>query len=232
MTSRDINDVFKSVLELNNPSDLQKGIETAHSTLSVDTPLAGAVKSMFSRLEKYLDSMPPGSVRVVIFGGCAVHLLTQARGSQDVDAELMASHLLNKSELMAELKVPVDYLAGDDYETLVYDFNYSNTLGPLHEDYLDRAISLQGFSNDRALQISVASGVDVAISKLDRFTDRDRSDIELLIKSKRVDPRQLLKLGSEAIDYMAAGNKSMVMINLKEVVEPFIEEALNESPKI
>lgn len=46
-----------------------------------------------------------------------------------------------------------------------------------------------------------------------------------------MDPHQLLKLGSEAIDYMTAGSKTMVMINLKEVVDPFLKESLDESPK-
>lgn len=219
------------LLVLNNSKESQSGLETSQESIGLDTPLAGAIKSLFSRLDKHLDEMPPGSIRVVIFGGCAVHLLTQARGSQDVDAEMMASHMLNRGEIMAELNLPVDYLNGDDYETLVYDFNYSNTLGPLHEDYLDRAIPLEGFTGENPLQISVAAGVDVAISKLDRFTERDKSDIETLIRSRRVDPNQLMRLGTEAIDYMAAGSKSMVTLNLKEVVEPFLQEDLNDSPR-
>lgn len=232
MSTRNPSDIMSAVFNLNKDLSSQKDIETSANSISADTPLSGAIKSLFTRLDKHLDNMPPGSVKVVIFGGCAVHLLTQARGSADVDAELMASHLVNRSDLMAELSVPEDYFDGNDYETLVYDFNYSNSLGPLHEDYLDRAIPLEGFSGGNPLQISVASGLDVAISKLDRFTDRDKSDIETLIRCKRVDPHQLLKLGSEAIDYMAAGSKTMVMINLKEVVDPFLKESLDESPKL
>jgi hypothetical protein len=62
--------------------------------------------------------------------------------------------------------------------TLVIDQQYNTTLGPLQEDYLSRAIPI-GFDCGINFDVYVASPVDLAISKLGRFAEHDRSDIRV-----------------------------------------------------
>lgn len=52
------------------------------------TPLGQAIGNLFARALPLLNGNPPGSLKVFVFGGCAVHLLTHARGSADIDAEI------------------------------------------------------------------------------------------------------------------------------------------------
>lgn len=40
--------------------------------------------------------MPHGAVKAFIFGGCAFHIHTNARGSNDIDAEIQAIQQLQR----------------------------------------------------------------------------------------------------------------------------------------
>jgi hypothetical protein len=55
-----------------------------------NTALGQALISMFKSVELELvgECAEPGAVKVVVFGGCAVHLYTHHRVSTDVDAEM------------------------------------------------------------------------------------------------------------------------------------------------
>ncbi|MBE0506745.1 MAG: hypothetical protein IBX50_08495 [Marinospirillum sp.] len=41
-----------------------------------------------------------GVFRVIVFGGCAVHIYTQSRGSGDIDAEIASHGMARKSEIL------------------------------------------------------------------------------------------------------------------------------------
>lgn len=103
------------------------------------------------------------------------------------------------------------------------DQNYTNALGPLHEDYRERAIPMEGFEGEQPLHIFVAAGVDLAISKLGRFTENDQFDIQQLIECGRVDVGQFVTLATEAIDY-AVGNRSAMLGCLKLVTAKYLED--------
>ncbi len=71
-----------------------------------------------------------------------MHLLTHARGSADIDAEIEAARVLRKDEIMAVAtyhQKAIEDNYGRDLQVYL-DQNYTNALGPLHEDYRDRAI--------------------------------------------------------------------------------------------
>lgn len=172
--------------------------------IQLTTPLGQAVGNLFARALPLLEGNPPGSLKVFIFGGCAVHLLTHARGSADIDAEIEAARVLCKDEIMT-----------------VYTPHYTNALGPLHEDYRERAIPMEGFEGEQPLHIFVAAGVDLAISKLGRFTENDQFDIEQLIACGRVDVGQFVKLATEAIDY-AVGNRGAMLGCLNLVTAKYL----------
>ena len=198
--------------------------------IELSTPLGKAVARLLSRALPILDGQPPGAMKVFIFGGCAVHLLTHARGSADIDAEVEAAKILRRDELVAVLAEP-EFYEQDEKDLIVeFDSNYNTSLGPLHEDYRDRAIPLDGFDGDQPLHVYVAAGVDLAISKLGRFTEQDKADIEGLIDSGRVNVKEFVALASEAIDY-AVGNRSGMLSCLANVTEPYLENHSHASPE-
>ena len=200
------------------------------SNIQLSTPLGEAVARLFSRALPLLEGQPPGAMKVFIFGGCGVHLLTHARGSADIDAEVEAARILRRDELVAVLADPEFYEQGDEDLTVEFDPNYNTSLGPLHEDYRDRAIPMDGFDRAQPLHVYVAAGVDLAISKLGRYTEQDKADIEALIDCGRVDVEEFVTLAKEAIDY-AVGNRSVTLSYLADVTEPYLENGHNGSPK-
>lgn len=205
--------------------------EMKANPIRLTTPLGQAIGNLFARALPLVEGCPSGSLNIYIFGGCAVHLLTHARGSADIDAEIEAARVLRKNEIMAVYTPPEGYEDSDGRDLQAYlDQNYTNALGPLHEDYRERAIPMEGFDGEQPLHIFVAAGVDLAISKLGRFTENDQSDIEQLIECGRVDVGQFVTLATEAIDY-AVGNRSAMLGCLQMVTAKYLEEGRDATPE-
>lgn len=167
--------------------------------LHLQTPLAQAVRQLFDRALPLLAGRPPGTVKIYVFGGCALHMLTNARGSADIDAEIQASEHLLREEVRAIYAAPEDYEQDGLDLSVVFDQQFNNSLCPLHEDYDTRAILLPG-QESSALQVFIAHPIDLAISKLGRFTERDQDDINLLIRSGKLNLSEFDRLAREAID--------------------------------
>ena len=80
------------------------------------------------------------------------------------------------------------------------DRNYNDTLGLLHERAYDESQSVNIPGIDKALiDVRVLSAVDLAVSKLARFTDQDREDLELLAKRKLIDSDSVRKRAEQAL---------------------------------
>ncbi|OJS98108.1 hypothetical protein BEE62_17580 [Marinobacter nauticus] len=147
-----------------------------------DTPMAKAIFEMFDNLANFLEDRgaKPGSCKAYIFGGCALHLHTNARGSSDLDIELEAMDRISPNELVLAL----DEVFFDDPETgpssIVFDPNFTPTLAPLHEDYQEDAIWLNRNEEDSPVWVYLVQKVDLAISKLGRYGDQDIDDIHTL----------------------------------------------------
>lgn len=114
--------------------------------LHLQTPLAQAVRQLFDRALPLLAGRCSGTVKIYVFGGCALHLLTNARGSADIDAEIQASEHLLRDEIKAVYAAPEDYEQDGLDLSVVFDQQFNNSLCPLHEDYDARAIPLPGQS--------------------------------------------------------------------------------------
>lgn len=147
-----------------------------------DTPMAKAIFEMFDNLADFLEDRgaKPGSCKAYIFGGCALHLHTNARGSSDLDIELEAMERISPDELVLAL----DEVFFDDPETgpssIVFDPNFTPTLAPLHEDYQEDAIWLNRNEEDSPIWVYLVQKVDLAVSKLGRYGDQDIDDIHTL----------------------------------------------------
>jgi hypothetical protein len=183
-----------------------------------DTPMAKAIFEMVENLEDLLKEKgaEPGSSRAFIFGGCALHLHTKARGSSDLDMELEAIRSVTRDEIVMALD---DVFYDDPAEgstSLVYDLTFSPTLAPLHEDYQEDAIWLNHYEKDSPLYIYLVQKIDLAISKLGRFGDQDIEDIHTLF-DHGLDIEEFRKRATEAIKY-AVAPEARLTGNLNQVI--------------
>jgi hypothetical protein len=133
-------------------------------------------------------------VRLYVAGGAALHLRTGARISEDIDA-VFSRRVVLKDDLQVAYKGP------DGRARLLYlDRNYSDTLGLLHEDAYDDSERLELPGTDPGvLEVRVLAPLDLAVSKLSRFGDADREDIEILAREKLIDARGLRSRAEEAL---------------------------------
>ena len=156
--------------------------------LFTDSPISKAIFELFEKLEDWIvlnhKNLANGAVKAFIFGGCAFHIHTNARGSNDIDAEVQAISYLKKEEIYLFLENhDIEYMDENGLETnLEFDRGFNTSLASIDPDYDERLIPLR---SDRIVEVYLVSGLDLAVSKLARLSDRDIEDIkELFIKNK------------------------------------------------
>jgi hypothetical protein len=174
-----------------------------------DPHLLAAFSEIAERIARSL-SLPAGGppIRMFVAGGVAVHYYTGVRPTRDVDA--VFSH---KVLLPADLDV--NYLDANGTPRLLYfDRQYNDTFGLLHEDANDDSVSIRLHGVDASkLDVRLLSPLDVAVSKLARFENHDRTDILALAKAGLITGRQLRKRAEEALAAYV-GNIAGVRVSL------------------
>lgn len=155
-----------------------------------------AFTEVLSRIQQALKGARPDvfPIRMYVAGGAALHLLTGARVSEDVDAVFSKRVLLNE-------EVEVSYRDPDGRARLLYlDRNYNDTLGLLHEDAHKDAqpVAFPGIDK-QLIDVRVLAPIDLAVSKLSRFADQDREDILLLAREGLIDSAALRKRSEQAL---------------------------------
>lgn len=147
-----------------------------------------AVGEIARRIAITLTQLPKRTlpVRMYMAGGAALHLYTGQRLSDDIDASF--SHRIALPE-----NLEVAYPGADGAAQLLYfDRQYNDTLGLLHEDAYDDSQQLKLDGIDPAvLDVRLLSPLDLAVSKLGRFSEQDRDDILALAKLSLIDSRAL-----------------------------------------
>jgi len=155
-----------------------------------------AFAEVLSRIQQALKGSRPDlfPIQMYVAGGAALHLLTGARVSEDVDAVFSKRVLLNE-------EIEVSYRDADGRARLLYlDRNYNDTLGLLHEEaHKDaRPVDIPGIDR-KLIDVRVLAPLDLAVSKLSRFADQDREDILLLAKEGLIDSASLRKRAEQAL---------------------------------
>jgi hypothetical protein len=129
--------------------------------------------------------------------------------SKDIDAKLTARVLLDPSDLQ------VAYRDADGHARLLYfDTQYNDSFALLHQNAYDDAvpIALEGV-DARRLAVKLLMPLDLAVSKLSRFSEQDRLDIRALARERLVDATQLRRRAEEALpDYV--GNVDRVKTSI------------------
>lgn len=180
--------------------------------LYLKTPLSKAIFQFFKRMNKDFSNknLEPGSIKAYIFGGCALHIHTNARGSADMDIEFSASPYLREKGLVINCN-PVFYQQSGIRQALAFDKNFNPMLPPLHEDYQEDAIQLEGrYSVFSPLWVYVVTAEDLAVSKLGRFGDRDRKDIQILLDKGKMTLESFTKRAKEAINYYPGNTRDLL----------------------
>lgn len=133
-------------------------------------------------------------IRMYIAGGAALHFYTGERVSRDIDATF--SHRIALPE-----NLEVAYRDADGAARLLYfDRQYNDTFGLMHEDAQDDAESLMLPGIDPAvLEVRLLSPVDLAVSKIGRFSSQDRDDIAALARYRLLDAKSLRRRAEEAL---------------------------------
>src|SRR2546427_2249234 len=149
-----------------------------------------AFNEVLSRVQQSLKGSQPGvfPIRMYIAGGAALHLLTGARVTEDIDASFSKRVLLPQ-------EIEVSYRDPDGRARLMYlDRNYNDTLGLLHENAYDdsRPVDIPGVDK-KLIDVRVLTPLDLAVTKLARFTDQDREDIQLLAREGLIESGPLRK---------------------------------------
>jgi hypothetical protein len=147
-----------------------------------------AFRELASRIASTLTQVPKRAlpIRMYVAGGAALHLYTGERVSADIDASF--SHRIALPD-----DLEVSYVGPDGTaQLLFFDRQYNDTLGLLHEDAYDDSLPLKLDGMESAvLDVRLLSPLDLAVSKLGRFSEQDRSDLVALARLKLVDSRRL-----------------------------------------
>jgi hypothetical protein len=129
-----------------------------------------------------------------VAGGAAMHFYTGERISEDVDA--VFSHRIALPE-----NLEVSYRDADGAARLLYfDRQYNDSFALLHEAAHDDSVPLaiEGF-DPAIVEVRLLAPVDLAVSKIARLSDEDRSDIAALARRGLVTPRALRRRAEEAM---------------------------------
>lgn len=155
-----------------------------------------ALADIAGRIANSLSEVSPKvlPIRMYLAGGAALHLYTQGRVSNDVDAAF--SHRIVLPE-----NLEVAYEAADGAARLLYlDRNYNDTLALMHEDARDDSQPYPLPGVDAAvLEVRLLSPLDLAVSKLGRFSGQDQDDIAALARHGMLDAVKLRQRAEEAL---------------------------------
>jgi hypothetical protein len=170
-----------------------------------------ALAEVLAQVQQALKGGQPGTlpIRMYIAGGAALHLLTGARVTEDIDATFSKRVLLDRD-------IEVSYRDADGRARLMYlDRNYNDTLGLLHEDAYEDSRPVDVTGVDRKLvEVRVLSPVDLAVTKLARFSDQDREDIRLLARKRLIDSAAVRRRAEEALTAYV-GNAASVRTSIE-----------------
>lgn len=176
--------------------------------------LSDALSLMLDRIDLHLrqGEYSGEPIKMYLAGGMALHFYSGARYTEDVDASFSHRLLLPGNDLA------VDYVREDgSASTLYFDVNYNDHFGLMHPDYRADALEWVDIGNPkRLIHLYVLKPVDLAVSKVSRFSPQDRTDILLLARQGHFTVGELRKRAVEAMDYYV-GDTRWIRINLDDI---------------
>jgi hypothetical protein len=176
--------------------------------------LTQAMSEMMDKLDAVLraSGYTDEPLKMYLAGGMAVHYYCGTRYTDDVDASFSRRFLLPYKDLV------IDYLREDKSRASIYlDPTYNDTFALLHPDHREFCVEWEGIGNERRLiHLRVFCPVDLAVSKLARFSPNDQSDILALARHRHITTPQLRQRATEALEYYV-GDTRWIHLNLKQI---------------
>ena len=174
-----------------------------------------AFRELAARIAASLKDVPPRAlpIRMYVAGGAALHFHTGERVSVDVDAVFSRRIALPDG-------LEVAYRDEDGSARLLYfDRQYNDTLGLMHEDAQDDSmpLTLEGIDS-RVLDVRILTPVDLAVSKLGRFSEQDRADIAALARRGLVSATELERRALEALK-IYVGDTQRLRVNITSAAQ-------------
>ena len=155
-----------------------------------------AFTELVQRIAAPLRELPRRTlpIKMYVAGGAAMHLYTGERVSNDVDA-VFSKRIALPSDL------EVTYQDPDGAARLLYfDRQYNDTLALMHEDAHDDSVPLRLKGIDASiLDVRLLSALDLAVSKISRFSSQDRDDITTLGKHGLIKSAALRRRSEQAM---------------------------------
>ncbi len=156
-----------------------------------------AFTELVQRIAAPLRELPKRSlpIKMYVAGGAAMHLYTGERISNDVDAVFS-----RRIALPSDLEVA--YQDPDGASRLLYfDRQYNDTFALMHEDVYDDSVPLTLKHIDASvLDVRLLSPLDLAVSKISRFSSQDRQDITALAKFGLIKAAALRRRAQQAVE--------------------------------
>lgn len=158
--------------------------------------LVMALRVIVDRIEASIPQAYAGEpVEMFIAGGIAMNYYCGSRYTEDVDASFSKRLLLNFDELR------VAYVRSDGSSSFLYlDPNYNTSFALIHENFDVDAVVWSGITLEKSrLRVRVFSALDLAVSKIARFSDQDREDILSLASAGLIGDQQVRDRALEAL---------------------------------
>jgi Nucleotidyltransferase of unknown function (DUF6036) len=171
-----------------------------------------AFREIVSRLTAALKQVPESAlpIKMYVAGGAALHFYTGERVSRDIDAVFSRRIALPED-------LDIAYRDADGAARLLYfDRQYNDTLSLMHEDAHDDSIPLSLHGVDAGiLDVRLLTPLDLAVSKISRFSERDRSDIASLARHRGIGAAALRQRAQEALGgYVGSTDRILGSIEL------------------
>lgn len=159
--------------------------------------LAAAIAEMVRRIDRLLrmNGYSGEPIKMFLAGGMAINYWCGIRYTEDVDASFSRRIMLSGDELI------VQYTRADGRKSHIYlDSAYNPTLALMHEDYEENAVLWPevGLPN-QLVQLHVLAPVDLALSKVSRFSEQDREDIKALAREELINVSAFRERAYEAL---------------------------------
>jgi hypothetical protein len=155
-----------------------------------------AFTELVQRIAAPLRVLPTRSlpIKMYVAGGAAMHFYTGERVSNDVDA-VFSKRIALPSDL------EVTYQDSDGAARLLYfDRQYNDAFALMHEDAHDDSVPLTVKGTDASiLDVRLLSALDLAVSKISRFSSQDRADITTLGKHGLIKSAALRRRSEQAL---------------------------------
>lgn len=157
-------------------------------------------------VEKDLDLKAP--IDAYLAGGMAVYLYTPSRVTTDIDLEFNVRKIAITKNFTREA-----VLEDGSKELVFLDTNYNSTYAMLHDRYQEDSLPVE--TSLKMLRLHVLSPVDLAVSKIARFHERDQMDIRSLAEARLFTSEELRTRVQEAVaNYVGNHDSLQTSINL------------------